>query len=237
MSRWFESLVMTLMCALPLRLAMSSDAIADAFIQDTVATYRAMSSYQDRGRSVQTLKSTPDDDEPAMATVDFATAFRRPNKIRFSWTKTYNFMDDRAPSKEELGSDGSKVWSWNSTDSAPEAEESIGMAVAGATGVTYGAAHMIPRLLTDDVHGFRIDQLKHLKILRSERLEGIDCYVLHGLKFEIEVELWIGKEDHLIRKRIETRPDGNTNTFQLEHIAIGADIADAEFALHGMQGK
>lgn len=54
------------------------------------------------------------------------------------------------------------------------------MAVAGADGVTRGAAHEIFRLLTNKVSGFRFDQLRGLNIVRFETVSGVDCYVVHG---------------------------------------------------------
>lgn len=208
-----------------------SDQEAVAFMSQVVATYKSLSSYRDRGRSVQTLKSDSSEKNPSTVVIDFTTLFKRPNKFRFSWTRTENLGDGPYISeKNAIWSDGTRIWSFAASDSTPIAEESFAMAVAGATGVSQGTALHIFRLLTDDVHGFRFDQLRKLKIVRSEILSGIDCYVVQGSQYDMDnYELWIGKQDHLIRKGIDTQSDGNTASFERSGIVVNKDIADNQF--------
>ena len=231
MIRPFALFVTVLFSSTPLCAAVSPEPTAAAFMHDTVATYRAMSSYQDRGRSVQTLTSYPGDDDPSNVEIEFVTLFKRPNKFKFSSTTTDNFGDGPDVSHDAIWSDGSSVWEWSSGDIVPKSVEGFGMAVAEVTGVSHGMAHEIFRLLTDEVTGFRFDQLKQLKILRSDKLAGVDCYVVHGLQFDHEVDLWIGKGDHLIRKGIETAPDTSTNTFERRDIVVDGEIPETAFTL------
>ena len=201
-------------------------------MRQTVATYLAMQTYQDHGRSSQTLKFYPEDDDAAIVVVDFSTLFKRPRKFKFDWTTTRDFGDGLDVEKNAIWSDGSKVWSWSSSELMPEPEENVNMAVAGATGISQGMAHEIFRLLTNEVTGFRFDQLKHLKIVGTEKVAGIECAIVHGYQYQNEVKLWIGQEDHLIRKGIETEPGTNTNTFERTDIVVDRDIPDTDFVLH-----
>ena len=103
------------------------------------------------------------------------------------------------------------------------------MAVAGATGISQGMSHDVFRLLSNEVSGFRFDQLKHLRILGSEKIDGVECNIIEGFQFESRVRLWIGREDHLVRKGIETQSDTNTNTFERTAIVVDGNIPDAVF--------
>lgn len=209
---------------------MTSSPEAMALMKQVVAAYQSLSSYRDRGRTVQTLKSSPSD--PATLVIEFTTVFERPSKFRFSWTSTENFGDGPYTSKEAIWSDGIKVWSSSEEKTVPVAEESFSMAVAGADGVTRGAAHEIFRLLTDNVSGFRFDQLQGLKIVRSETVSGVDCYVVRGIQYDVDnYELWVGKQDQLIRKGVNTQPDGNTATFERMAIVVDQPVPDVDFTL------
>lgn len=233
MKRWILSLLI-------LSVAFCSEAIgkekitsspeAIALMKQMVAAYQSLSSYRDRGRTVQTLKSSPSDQ--AMLEIEFTTVFERPSKFRFSWTRTENFGDGPNISKAAIWSDGIRVWSSSDEKNIEVAEESFSMAVAGADGVTRGAAREIFRLLSDKVSGFRFDQLQGLKIVGSETVSGVDCYVVHGIQYDVDnYELWIGKQDHLIRKGVDAQLDGNTVTFERMDIIVNQSIPDSEFTL------
>lgn len=218
-------------CASAAKDAPTSDPDAVTLMKQVVASYQAFDTYRDRGRSIQTLKFDSAEKDYSTLIIDFATLFKRPYKFKFSWTRTENFGDGSYTSKDAFWSDGSRVWSLSSDGSrAPIAEENFSMAVARATGVTRGASHEIFRLLTDKVSGFRFDQLGGLKIVRSEVISGVDCYVVHGSQYGADAyDLWIGKQDHLIRKGIDTQPDGNTVTFERMNIVVNQDIPDDQF--------
>ena len=213
--------------------APQSDPEAVALMSQVVATYRSLSSYRDRGRSVQTLKAYPTEKDPSTTVIDFTTVFKRPDKFQFSWTSTENYGDGPYSDKSAIwsdGSDGSKAWgSYPYDKNVPVVEESFSMAVAGATGVSQGTAHEIFRLLTDKVGGFRVDQLRGLKIVCSEMISGVDTYVVHGHIDGVSQDLWIGKQDHLIRKGAETQSDGNSQIFERIDIVANQDIPDADF--------
>jgi len=220
-------------CEALAREASASGTTATAVLQQTVATYQAMTTYRDHGWSVHTVKSFPTEESPATVVIDFVTLFKRPSKFRFSWTTTDNFVGGPYTSKDAIWSDGLRVWGvWSYNENVPAPEESFNMAVAAATGVSSGTAHDIFRLLSDKISGFRFDQLRDLKIVRSEMLQGVDCYVVRGNNHgEVDHELWIGKKDHLIRKGIHTTAaDGNTSTFERTDIVVNQDIQDSEFS-------
>jgi hypothetical protein len=100
-------------------------------------------------------------------------------------------------------------------------EESLTMAIAGATGVSAGAASTIFRLLTGESSGFPINQLEGITLVGREMVEGTDCYRIagnHPRGFG-KYELWVAASDSLIRK-IKTDRDEEIH----RNIAVNADI-------------
>jgi len=211
----------------------SPDPDAAAFMRETLAAYRAMSSYRDRGHLVQSLKSSPDDPDNSAITQDFVTLFKRPDTFKFAWTTIDNFSGS-GRDQDAIWSDGTTVWaSWSSQDdNAVKVLEDFGTAVASAGGVSHGAAHDIFVLLSERVGGSRLDRLTQPTIVRSESLNGVDCYVVRGHAYENVQDVWIGKQDHLIRKLTDTRRDGAVMTVERTGIAVDQDIPAAEFSWH-----
>jgi hypothetical protein len=210
---------------------------ATAIIRDVVATYRGLSSYQDVGVSIQTLRSSPRDPDTSRTTVRFSTLFDRDGPYSFSWTAIDNFSGEQEMESINscFWSDGSKSWYREQFyGEKPDVKEtSLQDASAASTGISHGTSHDIFRLLTNKVNGFRFDQLRNLHVTRSEVVSRIDSYVVHGIypyaDVKDTVDLWVGKKDHLIHKLVETNPDSNTNTVERTGIVVNGKIPDAEF--------
>jgi hypothetical protein len=105
----------------------------------------------------------------------FRTAFVRPGRFRFEY-------------REEGQGDRCIVWShgeatrtWWDVTPGVEEHESLGVAVAGATGVSDESAHTVPALLLPDrVRGWRLTDLAGVVSLGDERLDEVTCYRLQG---------------------------------------------------------
>jgi len=210
------------------------DPDARLLMRETLATYRALSSYRDHGKIVQTLKASPDDESPAAVSQEFVTLFKRQTKFKFAWTTSDNFGGHLEKDQNAIRSDGTKVWaSWSSQNhNAPKELDDFDTAVAAATGISQGMSHDIFVLLSDEASGFRYDELSRLRILGSETVHGIDCYIVRGFNYDEEVQLWIGKKDHLIHKGKRTLPNSSTAAFERTDIVVNQDIPDAEFSWH-----
>ena len=79
----------------------------------------------------------------------------------------------------------------------------------------------------------RIDQLNGLEIIGSQSLSGVDCVIVRGTfpTMPIDLKLWIGKSDHLIRKGEETENSRNAvATFDLRNIHVDSKLDEKDFA-------
>lgn len=207
----------------------SNDADASEVMKQVVAAYHSLSSYADRGTSIVHLAGSD-----ATYRIDFETLFKRPNELRFAWTLEYS----NAPGKQHksvIWCDGVTAWSSYSFHSnKPERKENLELAVAGAIGASWTTGHTIPRLLSDEVGGIRLDeQLRSFKITGNDTSDGVSCVVIIGaFASGGECKIWVGLKDHLIR-RIEERSKNGTREEVRTQIVANQDIPDSRFTEQG----
>ncbi len=135
----------------------------------------------------------------------FETQFSRPSLFRFQFTTPHPYPPLRhLVTKTVIGSDGTTPYS--STEhpgSAPkiEIEESLELAVAGATGISKGTAHTIGNLLLECVGGFSLSMLKRPRFRRSREFAGEHCGRITGIHPRGgRVTVWFSTHDLLLRK-------------------------------------
>ena len=163
---------------------------AESILQKMEATYAAMSSYSD---TITVRYRNPDGSEGAQATCKFW--FVRPALFRLDGQSR---RSESSPSKREvIWADGEGARSW-STASAVSARSKIQLAGSKMFG-TY--AYHIPTLLEASYGGpRRLHQLETPSTAGEEVFENVDCYRVRGLWLGDPYEVWIGKEDNLVRK-------------------------------------
>ena len=115
---------------------------ARALMTEVAKAYASCSSYRDTGVAVTLIESKT-------TTTKFKTAFVRPDRFRFEYR-------NRPPSPffaswMIIWKEKGDVRTWWSVAGKVEAEESLNAAIAGATAVSNGTAHTIPRQLMPTV--------------------------------------------------------------------------------------
>ena len=86
-------------------------------------------------------------------------------------------------------------------------EESLGLAVAGATGVSGGSAHNIPSLLLPkEVGGRKLTDVADTKRISDAMINETPCYRIRGTYADDPITIWIDQETHLVR-RIDTQSE------------------------------
>lgn len=176
----------------------SEGAAADQVLRKMTEAYASMQSYTDRGVVTVRLE---DSDETIIETT-FETAFARPNLFRFDWTNHHPANRD-VDWRSVVWSDGTATYTHSETDSEPETmeEESLELAIAGATGVSSGSARTIPRLLMPEIGGWSLSQLQSPTVVGVETIDGVPCHRVRGQHPRLEqIDVWIGVQDHLVRK-------------------------------------
>ena len=198
---------------------------AQDILHATHAKYATMRSYQDRGVVLTKFPSEPEADETA-----FATFFRRPDRFRFDWTTHHPYSGLRhLRTHRVIWSDGTGAFLYSDRDGAIEPQESLRMAIAGATGVSSGAAHTVSPLLMSDVGGFTLSQLQRLTLQDGE-CDGAQCHRIGGYHPTGEFyEVFVDIQDLLIRRVSEPDCDGVASDELRRDIRVDEPIDEQTF--------
>jgi outer membrane lipoprotein-sorting protein len=175
-------------------------------IRKMAARYANAASYQDTGVVMDTKSGA---DNQGTVEIEFKTYFVRPHLFRFEWVDRDTVtLEERLNVVWNNGKRTFRYYSWD--DPSVEREENIGIGLAGATGISRGSAHTVMTLLMKEVGGFRVTELTGISLLGEDKVGGENCYVLRGYHpFKFPVDLWISKQDFLIRKTREPVGDGS----------------------------
>ena len=176
---------------------------ATTILNNVRAKYSRLTSYQDEGILVTTH------DEPTGGLIEkmpFKTYFKRPKLFRFEWT--YYGISKLGQTKM-IWFDGKEAFSYWEPDRY-EKEKSFSMAVAGASGITYGAVHTVTDLLLPDEFSASIlNRLTNISLAGEESFEEIPCFRIEATDRDERIELWVGKADFLLRKIKRERKAGD----------------------------
>jgi hypothetical protein len=149
----------------------------------------------------------------------------RPNKLRFEWEEARSGDTDF----NILWSDGKDTFSYDVFPWVSKNED-LELGIAGATGISRGSSHTIPSLLMSELSGFRLTEMDRLSLLREEQFEGEDCFVVQGFHpFGFPIEMWISKNDFLLRKSRDQNHDGYWQEEIRRGVRINGDIAAEVF--------
>ncbi len=174
-----------------------------AIIKRMVQSYSQCASYKDTGMVETTYHEAMSGRYEKMP---FKIYFQRPNYLRVEWTDYSPYKDGRTRVVWSNGKEAFTYWE----PERYEKEESVRMAFAGANGVSKGAAHTVPRLLTEEVSGFSLPELVNPSLVGEEEFEGEPCYHIKAKHpySDSAYELWISRRDFFLRKlRIQTKYD------------------------------
>jgi len=190
--------------------SMASFRTAKELLDRVADRYRSLSSYSDVGVIRPRGTSEP-------LTCWFETDYQFPGKFRFQFIRphprrrrTGRWIPMYRITKYVVGSNGNGAYLFTQErgrHASCNDEESLELAIAGATGISRGAAHTIGRLLLPSVEGFSLLMLRKPRLKTTRAFEGINCYRVSGLHpwAPGRYTAWIGTEDLLLRKLIKHR--------------------------------
>src|SRR5947209_15674711 len=114
----------------------------DEILGAMAEVYATCPTYRDSGQVV-THFFDPGSDRPKRTSVrPFETAFVRPDRFRFEYRNRYK--DDGPWYRHIVWAKGGDVRMWWDVRTGVEYPDSLGMAIAAATGVSGGSAHVVP---------------------------------------------------------------------------------------------
>jgi hypothetical protein len=213
--------------ALLLRVHVPCVAAADAketpnaaeILERVTKAYATAASYRDEGMVLMHDSSKPGPD-----VIKFSTAFERPTRFRFEWTSHHphpplrHLLTQAAVWRDTEGTFSSR----RNPDGKEtvDARRTLSEGIAAATGVSRASSHHIPRLLLPEVSGAAVTDLQNPVLRGTAQVEGVACHHIAGERLRGGLlELWIGKEDLMIRRIKRT-----LNGLDVEEIRRGVQV-------------
>jgi outer membrane lipoprotein-sorting protein len=200
----------------------SSDNIGELSVKNILekvdVKYSTIESYKDWGVVETKIKK-----------VKFETYYVRPNLFLFKWESSYRIQNKVAYNRYYqiwLNNEGAyTLHDYNKPDSVIEKEESIGMAIAGATGISSGAAYKIGSLLMDEPDGWLVANPNVPEIIGVEKIRDNECYHIKDIhpRTNTEYHLWIDTHSYLVHRVKTIDPDHIVKTDFYE-IIVNGDI-------------
>ncbi len=221
---WLFGILFVIVVANQVAFSQAVNNSPQTILKKMAAVYANVSSYQDSGVVIDNIKNNGSA-EPIST---FKTYFSRPQKYRFEWIDQQ--FGNGVKHKNAVWNDGQNTYSsygWESSELAQS--QNLNLGIAGATGVSRGAAHTVSALLMSEIDGFRLTQITKPSLLRQENFEGVDCLVIHGEWHRSPVDLWIGTNDFLLRK-IRSRNSDSTYKEEIRrNIKLNEEIPTESF--------
>ncbi len=192
----------------------ANDPKATQVIARMAKVYSECQSYSDSG-SVTTVFRSGTGNETEVK--HFSTAMMRPSKFRFEFSEQQN-----PQSRYIVWQDGDEVRTWWDLNSRSEREDSLGLALAGATGVSSGAAHTIPSLLMpNEIGGRLLTDLEAARLADNKLLDGHACHTIEALYAGDPITIWIDEQTFLVRRIDSTSVfDGFTTTETTVYVPV-----------------
>ena len=192
---------------------MASYSSAKEFVNAVIARYRAMVNYTDTGYVKARLGA-------ADHVIYFQTARGEGGDFRFSFDRPHPYPPLRhRVTRHVVGRcSGKSYFSSNRPDGRNSVvlRDDFGLAIAGASGISVGAAHSIALLLFEEVGGCSFADLKRPRLRSPKEVDGVSCYRVTGLQNRHPVTLFVGIHDLIIRKIAYRR-------FKIDEIRLNID--------------
>jgi len=165
------------------------------------AVYAACKSYRDDGVVVCTHIRGAHAFQRSTGRQPFRTLFVRPSRWRFE------FLEETVGPRHEwhhyvIWTDGTGHHSWWTLCPDSEGPLPISRLLAGATGVSGGAAHTVPVLLDPEVGGYSLTTCRHAEYEGDdEEVDGCRCAKVRVTREHGRAEtLWIDRGSFLLRR-------------------------------------
>ncbi|MEX2553265.1 MAG: hypothetical protein WD627_09760 [Actinomycetota bacterium] len=150
---------------------------AEEMLAAMVVRYGGCHSYCDSGKVVTRFIRQS---RPSSRIKPFKTAFVRPGQFRFEFRSRHGDAEEDWD-RYIIWARGSEARTWWDVSPGIERRDSLGLAVAGATGVSGRSSHTVPALLLpDQVGGRSLTDLREVQSLGDEQLDEVMCYRLTG---------------------------------------------------------
>ncbi|WP_099259993.1 hypothetical protein [Rhodopirellula bahusiensis] len=179
---------------------------ASQILDRMATTYSECQTYTDSGTLTTTYLS---DEGETREVKPFATAMIRPHQFRFEFS-----VEGDSQSRYIVWRDQGQVRTWWDVGRQSKQPGSLGLGLAGATGVSGGSAHTIPALLMPrEVGGRALTDVTKAKRGDDQQHGDHACFTIEALFSGDPITIWIDQKNYLVR-RIDSRSEFEDFTTQ-----------------------
>lgn len=159
-------------------------------------TYAKFTTYQDRSWAEKAVSSTG---YLQVSSTRYSTFIRKPDNLRIEWreSKLYGPNDYSFLTRDQQRINVFLAW----CNRYVKMDDS-----AGSWGTVFGntgeVSFIVPSMMKIGLASNTPEQLQNLRLLPSQELEGVVCYILTGKDTDMLAyyRLWIGVNDYLLRQ-------------------------------------
>ena len=200
---------------------------ADRVLCQMYDKYADLSSYQDAGDVVLMWPDSP------ASKVTFTTRFVRPSLFYFRWTHAFTDVHGQPRNTHTtVWSDGAATFATDN-DGQAEVQESLSLAIARFTGVSFGAIYNVASMMIPEVGGFDLRDLNDLGCSEID-FGGARCYRISGSHPQgILCDLVISRDEFLLQQLTERSDDGSFSQEFHSGIAVDEPIDASSFCPEG----
>jgi outer membrane lipoprotein-sorting protein len=153
----------------------------------------------------------------------FAITFKRPRGILIEWTDYFGGVP--TPYVLWNGTNGPMTYARRMNQLASGCD-SLAQAIGSKSGTSGGSVAHVPDMLLRVLNKPTLSDIDELTYVATEQIEEVDCHRVSGTRKGKRVDLWIGKQDSLLRQLRTATPFG-TLTEVHKGITLNAKIEDA----------
>jgi hypothetical protein len=210
---------------------------ASAILERVAAVYAGAQTYRDRGmvKTTYTLADRSFSNE-----TPFTTAYRTPNSFRFEFVVP---LPDNTKGPERhwiVFRSANEVDQWSFLEPVVSAQASLDLTVAGASGVSSGAAHNIPALLMpNEISGRKLTgDAEAARLLDEAKCGASECFrvqrIIQTERGELTETVWIAKTSFLVQRidhhtALDNFTVDSTTTYEP---LLGEPVSDEALALN-----
>jgi hypothetical protein len=204
------------------------------FLDRVVQRYRALQGYADQGTVHLSGRLSA-------VVRRFETAYQAPDLWRLAVESPHPYAGLRhLTMRVVVGHQDGQAYLWMQGYRQPatlRALPDLPSAVAAATGVSSGAAHIIGHLLLPGVGGWALTDLRRPRFRRRRVVDGTRCVAISGLHPRGgRMTAWFGEHDLLLRWLLTTCPHGDERRFDIRTDAVVPSARIAPPALSAAPG-
>jgi hypothetical protein len=150
---------------------------AQDLLRSMVDYYASMRSYSDHG-NVDARSQRRD----RVTSTQFSTLYQKPSFFRFAFVRPHPHTPlNQAVTQHVIGFDGSnayQIFKRYSGDVEVKSIDKLESAVAGASGISNGAAHTLAQLLLPGIGGISFLELRNIRFNDDVTVDGAPCYTV-----------------------------------------------------------